>query len=163
MSEKRFELSIPKSGWLDITIKDEETSIKFPVSYLCDPVYMLLNTFVILLEYKKRCTESQEYKWMPYPSIYFEGEGTDTYVTLGYNEIVVNVIKDNIYQSHAFLMDWEEIMKDVMGQLTDEYIEAYCNDWYDKDDADDIDGVDDASELKGLIRKVRDLQKILEK
>lgn len=149
MIQYTFELSKSKGGWLDITIRDEQTTIKFPVSYLCDPIYMLLNTFVMLLTKERKYLITGEYEWGPFPSLYFEGEGVDTYVTLGDCETIVNVIKDNVYQSHSFLMDWEELMNEVMEQLTDEYINTYCYDWYDNQE--------EADEIKMLKKKVQDL------
>ena len=92
---------------------------------------------------------TNEYEWSSFPSLYFEGEGADTYVTLGDCETIVNVIKDNVYQSHSFLMDWEELMNEVMEQLTDEYINTYCYDWYDNQE--------EADEIKILRKKVQDL------
>lgn len=149
MIQYTFELSKSKGGWLDITIRDEQTTIKFPVSYLCDPVYMMLKTFEMLLTKEKKYLMTNEYEWHPFPSLCFEGEGTDTYVTLGYCETIVNVIKDNVYQSHSFLMDWEDVMNEVMEQLTDEYINTYCCDWYDNQE--------EADEIKILKKKVQDL------
>ena len=149
MSQYAFELSKPKGGWLDITIRDEQTTIKFPVSYLCDPVYMLLNTFVMLLKKGKKYLMTNEYEWSPFPSLYFEGEGVDTYVTFGDCETIVNVIKDNIYLSHSFLMDWEDVMNDVMNQLTDANMKIYCYDWYDNQN--------EADEIKLLKEKVQEL------
>ena len=113
MANKEFNLSLPYGGWMDITVKDNDTKIQFPVSYLCDPIYMLLNTFVMLLK------------------------------------TIVNVIKDNIYLSHSFLMDWENVMNDVMEQLTDEYINIYCCVWYDNQE--------EADEIKILKKKVLNL------
>ena len=149
MANKEFNLSLPYGGWMDITVKDNDTKIQFPVSYLCDPIYMLLNTFVMLLKKEKKYLMTNEYKWSPFPSLYFEGEGIDTYVTFGDCETIVNVIKDNIYQSHSFLMDWENVMNDVMKQLTDEYINIYCCVWYDNQE--------EADEIKMLKKKVQDL------
>lgn len=149
MSQYAFELSKPKGGWLDITIRDEQTTIKFPVSYLCDPVYMMLKTFEMLLTKEKKYLMTNEYEWHPFPSLCFEGEGTDTYVTLGDCETIVNVIKDNVYQPHSFLMDWKDVMNEVMKQLTDEYINTYCCDWYDNQE--------EADEIKMLKKKVQDL------
>lgn len=149
MSLVRFELSQPKAGWMDIAVKDEDTTITFPVSYLCDPIYMLLKTFDILLARERDCLMDKEYEWMHFPAIYFEGEGVNTYVTIGDCETIVNVIKDNVYQSHSFLMDWEDVMNEVMEQLTDEYINTYCCDWYDNQE--------EADEIKMLKKKVQDL------
>lgn len=149
MANEKFNLSLPYGGWMDITVKDNDTKIQFPVSYLCDPIYMLLNIFVMLLKKEKKYLMTNEYEWSPFPSLYFEGEGVDTYVTFGDCETIVNVIKDNIYQSHSFLMDWENVMKDVMEQLTDEYINIYCCVWYDNQE--------EADEIKILKKKVLNL------
>lgn len=149
MSLMRFELSQPKAGWMDIAVKDEDTTITFPVSYLCDPIYMLLKTFDILLTRERDCLMDKEYEWSPFPTIYFEGEGVDTYVTFGDCETIVNVIKDNVYQSHSFLMDWEDVMNDVMNQLTDANMKIYCYDWYDNPS--------EADEIKLLKEKVQEL------
>lgn len=149
MRQYKFKLSKPRGGWMQITVKDKETTIPLLVSYLCDPIYMLLNTFEMLLTKERKYLITGEYEWSPFPSLYFEGEGADTYVTLGDCEIIVNVIKDNVYQSHSFLMDWEELMNEVMEQLTDEYINTYCCDWYDNQE--------EADEIKMLKKKVKDL------
>lgn len=149
MEQYQFELSKPRAGWMDITINDEKTTIKFPISYLCDPVYMLLKTFEMLLTKERKYLMTNEYEWSPFPSLYFEGEGIDTYVTFGDSETIVNIIKDNVYQSHSFLMDWENVMNEVMEQLTDEYIDTYCCDWYDNQE--------EADEIEMLKKKVQDL------
>ena len=41
MSQYTFELSKPKGGWMDITIRDEQITIKFPASYLWPYLYAI--------------------------------------------------------------------------------------------------------------------------
>lgn len=121
-------LSNPKAGWISICLDDSKEKVEFPVCYLIDPVYELLELFIYL--YKS--TETDTY--CPVPSICFDGEGIDSYITFTDYMTMVTVIKDTA-ETTVIYKDWLEVCQKFVDDMNQEgFIEAYCEDWYDDED-----------------------------
>lgn len=144
MTQYRFELSIPCEGRMNITVKDKGEVIKFRVTWACDPIYMLLKAFKFYLE--------GDFPYIVWPALYFEGEGIYTYVVFHSDGTMVNTL----YQSHEFLFGIEEIMTEVMEQLTDGYMRKYYLEWYEYDN-DAQENIDIVEEMKKLRKEVKDM------
>ena len=113
------------NGWAQFHLEDNENSVNFRVSYLCDPVKVLLQAFSYL--YSGNDLQVR-------PTVHFEDEPGDLYITFLENSCLITEIRDDIKTIEIY-RNWEEVCKEFLTEICqDGFLQDYSKSWYDEDE-----------------------------